>query len=225
MTTGVSRVKRFAVTIDGIDHSFADPLLKGRDLLEAAGRYPVDEHLLFFRQPDGMLEDINLSEDISLRADGAEEFTTARADRLFFVIVDGRRYPYGNETITGADLRALARIADDRDVFYDPKGGKDDLVEADETISLKGAETERFYTTERSQEPRLVTVELNGVKVKIRTGDYTTETLKEALAVAADLDLDWVDKAGSFHTLAPGETIHVVAKAKFVSHVRQGGSS
>jgi len=30
MTTGVSRVKRFAVTIDGIDHSFADPLLKGR---------------------------------------------------------------------------------------------------------------------------------------------------------------------------------------------------
>src|SRR3546814_6901363 len=38
---------RFAITIDGVEHLLSDPLVKGRDMLEIAGRIPVDEHLLF----------------------------------------------------------------------------------------------------------------------------------------------------------------------------------
>ena len=110
-------------------------------------------------------------------------------------------------------------------MFFDPKGGNDDKVDLDEAISLKGKDVEHFYTADQSNEPVLVTVELNGEKVKILSGDYTTETLKVALGVAADWDLDIVDKQGSFRTLKPGEAIKVIAKLKFVSHVRQGGSS
>src|SRR3546814_1251548 len=74
---------RFAITIDGVEHLLSDPLVKGRDLLEIAGRIPVDEHLLFYRQGDGLLEDINLAEEIDLRASGKEEFSSVKADRLF----------------------------------------------------------------------------------------------------------------------------------------------
>lgn len=225
MSTDTIRSGPFSITIDGAPYAFDDPLLKGRDLLEKAGLYPVDEYLLFERQPDGMLEDVNLSEDVDLKRPGAEEFTTAKADRLFFLVVDGRRFPWGKDEISGAELRNLARIADDKDVLYDPKGGKDDLVDIGEIISLTGKDVEHFYTEDRPDKPRLVAVELNGEKVKIPGGDYTTETLKVALGVAAELDLDIVDKQGSFRTLTAGEPIRVVAKLKFVSHVRQGGSS
>lgn len=225
MTTEPTLPGHYAITVDGAPFQLADPLLKGRDLLELAGLYPVDQHLLFYRQPDGMMEDVNLSEDIDLKGLGAEEFTSIKTDRLFFLVVDGRRFPWGGDAITGTELRGLARVSEEMDLFFDPKGGKDDLVEADETVSLKGKEVEHFYTAERSNEPRYVKVDLNGQTVKILAGDYTTETLKETLGVSADLDLDVVDKQGSFRTLQPGEAIRVVAKMKFVSHVRQGGSS
>ena len=225
MTDHISRHGRYSITIDGQSFEVDDPVLKGRDLLEKAGRHPIDEYLLFYRQADGMFEDINLAKDVDLSDRGEEEFISFKADRLFFLVVDDRRYPWGKDEISGTELRALARIPDGKDVFFDPKGGKDDKVEGDETISLKGKEVEQFYTADRSNEPVLVAVELDGEKVKILSGDYTTETLKATLGVAADLDLDIVDKQGSFRTLSVGEHLTVVAKLKFVSHVRQGGSS
>lgn len=225
MSEVAPRHGRYAITINGQPFVLHDPVVKGRDLLEQASLHPVDEYLLFYREASGMYEDINLAEDVDVSARGEEEFVALKADRLYFLVVDGRRYPWGKDEITGAELRALGRIPDDKDVFFDPKGGKDDKVDLDEAISLKGKDVEHFYTADQSNEPVLVTVELNGEKVKILSGDYTTETLKVALGVAADWDLDIVDKQGSFRTLKPGEAIKVVAKLKFVSHVRQGGSS
>lgn len=216
---------RYAIHIDGQTFELHDPIVKGRDLLEKAGRFPVDEYLLFYRQPDGMYEDINLAEEMDISGRGEEEFTSIKADRLFFLVIDGRRFPWGKDIVNGTELRALAHIPDNKDVFFDPKGGKDDKVEPSEAVSLKGKDVEHFYTVDRPSHPTLVTVELNGEKVQILSGDYTTETLKEALCVTADLDLDIVDAKGSFRTLEPGEHSHVVAKLKFVSHVRQGGSS
>jgi len=214
-----------AIKIDGASFNVADPMPTGRDLLELANRLPADEHVLFFRQKDGLLEDINLSEHIDIAGKGIEEFMSAKADRLFFLTVDGRRFPWSADTITGTEIRALALIPETKDIFYDSKGGKDDLIDEDEDVSLRGKEVEHFYTEDRSTEPRMVKVDLNGETVEILAGDYTTETLKQALGVTADLDLDVVDKNGSFRTLKPGEPIRVKAKMKFVSHVRQGGSS
>src|SRR3546814_13673745 len=105
-----------------------------------------------------------------------------------------------------------------------PKGGRDDLVEDTESVTLKGKEVEHFYTADRSDETRYVNVDLNGDKVRILAGDYTTETLKDALGVSADLDLDVVDKQGSFRTLQPGEAISVIARMHFVTPVRPGGT-
>lgn len=217
--------RRFLITVNDQQYGLDEPLPKGRDILEAAGLVPVDEHLLFFRQADGMVEEINLAHPVDLTSGGKERFVALRADHLFYLEVDGRRFPWGEAKISGAELRELANIPADRDLFYDPKGGHDDLIEDAEIVSLAGKDVERFYTAERPTGPVLVKVELNGEKIEILSGDYTTEALKEALGVATDWDLDIVDKQGSFRTLQPGEVTTVVAKLKFVSHVRQGGSS
>lgn len=225
MTNSESRRRRFRVRIDGRPLDIDDPRPRGRDLLEAAGLHPVDEHVLFFREPGGMFEDINLAEPVDLDQAGVEEFISAKADRLYFLVIDGRRYPWGKNTITGLELRELARIDEDLFLFFDPKGGKDDLVEDDEAVSLEGKDVERFFSTDAPPNPVYVYVELNGEKVRILAGDYTTETLKDALKVSTDWDLDIVDRQGGFRTLQPGENIRIVKRKRFVSHVRQGGSS
>jgi Multiubiquitin len=216
---------RFSITINGTLFVAHDALVKGRDLLELAGLNPADEHLLFYRQADGLVEDINLAEEVDLSAPGREFFFAYRGDSMFFLVVDGRRFPWGRNAITGAELRILAEIPDDKDVYFDPKHGKDDLVEEDEKISLRGKDVEHFFTEDRPAGPVLVIVELNGESREILSGDYTTEALKQALGVPENWDLDRVDKQGSFHPLKPGALIKVRKGLKFVSHVRQGGSS
>lgn len=225
MTNPAERRERFAILINDRPYETDDPLPNGRDLLELAGFRPADEHLLFLRLKDGMLEDINLSEPVPLDRSEIEHFLALKSDRIFFLVIDGRRFPWGKPEISEGELRALGEVPNGKEIWFDPKFGKDDLVEAGSDVSLKPEGTEHFFTADRPSEPRLVAIELNGERVKIPAGDYTTETLKKKLEVPTDWDLDIMAEDGSMRTLAPNEPIKIVKGLKFVSHVRQGGSS
>lgn len=225
MSNSAERRERFAIRINDGTYDTDDPRPTGRDLLELAGFRPADEHLLFLRLNDGMLEDINLSEGVDIDRDGIECFIAMKGDSIFFLVIDGRRYPWGAPTISEAELRALGEVPGDKEIWFDPKFGKDDLVEPGTKVSLKPDGVEHFFTADQPNEPRLVTIELNGDPVRIRAGDYTTETLKKKLEVPSDWDLDIMADDGSLRPLAPGEPIRIKKGMKFVSHVRQGGSS
>ncbi|KTE01916.1 multiubiquitin domain-containing protein [Sphingopyxis sp. H115] len=225
MTNPAERRARFAIRINEASFDTEDPLPNGRDLLELAGFRPADEHLLFQQLEGGMLEDINLAEPVPLDRPGIERFFALKGDRIFFLVVDGRRFPWGKAAISEEELRGLAQVDADKEIWFDPKFGKDDLVEPGSEVSLKGDGVEHFFTADRPNEPRLVTIKLNGDPVKIPGGDYTTETLKKKLEVPADWDLDIMASDGTMRPLQPGEVIKVVKGLKFVSHVRQGGSS
>jgi hypothetical protein len=71
---------------------------------------------------------------------------------------------------------------------------------------------------------RLVDVELNGSTRNIRPGNYTGITLKAALGVPPEHELDEVTK-GEFRPIADNEKTHVKGGEKFVSHCGQGQSS
>jgi len=225
MTTPAERRERFAVLVNEHRFDTDDPLPTGRDLLELADFQPADEHLLFLRLADGMLEDINLSERVALDRPGIERFLAMKADRIFFLVIDGRRYPWGAPEISEAQLRDLADVPEDKAIWFDPKFGKDDLIEPGETVSLRPESVEHFFSDDRPAEPRLVTIKLNGDDVKIPAGIYTTEMLKKKLEVPTDWDLDIMAGDGSMRALAPGEQTKIVKGLQFVSHVRQGGSS
>jgi hypothetical protein len=71
----------------------------------------------------------------------------------------------------------------------------------------------------------LVSVYLNGELVRMPPGNFTTEALKKKLEVPTDWDLDVMADDGSLRQLKPGEHTKIIPGMKFVSHVRQGGSS
>jgi hypothetical protein len=74
------------------------------------------------------------------------------------------------------------------------------------------------------QERKLVKVELNGVPKHIAGGEYTGRTLKLALGVPVEHELDEVVH-GEFREIPNDKKVHVHGGEKFVSHCGQGQSS
>jgi hypothetical protein len=85
------------------------PTLTGRELLDLAGRKPVDDFVLFVVQTDGLLEEIRLDETVDLRA-GVEKLLAFDSDRILRFMLDGREFNWGGVFISGATLLSLARL-------------------------------------------------------------------------------------------------------------------
>jgi len=220
------RTGRFEIKVNDQTLSTNDPKVRGRDILELAGLEPVDEYVLLKRMDNGDLEDINLADEENIRQPGVERYIAFRTDRVFYFKVDDRRYPWGAATIGEADLRETAGVPEDKAIWLERRGGApDEQIEAGATARLDDEGLERFYTADRPAGPVLVTVFLDNEAKQIRSGDYTTETLKAALGVGEHLDLDFVDASNALVQLQPGQHFVVVAGQKFISHERQGGSS
>ncbi len=86
----------------------AEPSYSGREFLELADLKPVEQHVLFAVQVDGLLEEIRLEETVDLR-DGVEKFLAFRSDRIFRLFIDGREFHWGGPFISGATVLKLAR--------------------------------------------------------------------------------------------------------------------
>jgi hypothetical protein len=76
----------------------------------------------------------------------------------------------------------------------------------------------------KADERGLVEVELNGLPRKIARGEYTGRTLKLALGVPVEHELDEVIK-GEFRPIHNEDKVHIKGGEKFVSHCGQGRSS
>jgi hypothetical protein len=76
----------------------------------------------------------------------------------------------------------------------------------------------------KSDERKLVEVELNGIEKRIPRGEYTGRTLKLALGVPVEHELDQVIKH-EFRPIANDAKLHIKGGEKFVSHCGQGQSS
>lgn len=151
MTTSDARGSfRLHIAHEGFDFEPAtidDPVPTGAQLLNAAGRHPAPDHLIFQLLPHGALEEIRPEETVDLRAPGRERFITFRSDRSFRMHVDEQARDWGLQTVTGLQLKQLARVVPtDHDVFHIVVGGEDRLIRDNEIFDLGGAEVERFAT-------------------------------------------------------------------------------
>lgn len=57
--------------------------------------------------------------------------------KKILVFVDGDKYDWGKSTITGAELRALAAIPQNAQIFLKVPGKPDDPVSDDTTVDLE----------------------------------------------------------------------------------------
>ena len=138
---------RFRVRINDDRLVVTDPLITGRQLLDEAGKRPVEEFLIFLKLGNGLLEEIRLDETVDLRKPGVERFLTFKSDRSFRFELDGRRFEWGASLITGRTLKKLAGVDPERyGVWREVRGGEDLPVGDDECVDLSEEGLERFFT-------------------------------------------------------------------------------
>jgi len=138
----------FRIVVDDVEYTILDPVPTGRQILVAAGKSPIEEHLLYQLLPGNLLEDISLEETTDVRGDGKERFISFLSDRSFRFELDGQRQDWGMSRITETTLRKLAG-ADNKSkfrVWLERRGQEDLKLEVGQWVDLSEAGIERFYT-------------------------------------------------------------------------------
>jgi hypothetical protein len=137
---------QWRIEIDKEHHTVNDPVLTGRQLLNLAGKIPIEEHLVYLIDKTRLLEDIGLEESVDLRQRGIERFITFASDRSFRFELDGRRQDWGADLISEPTLRKLAGVGQDYRVWQERRGEEDKQLEPGEMVPLTPDGVERFYT-------------------------------------------------------------------------------
>jgi hypothetical protein len=115
----------------------ADPIPTARQILQAAGVRPVDEHSVYAILTSGEFEDMRLDETYDLRGRGAERFVIFQTDRAFKFTIDDRQLEWGKPSISGRVLKVLAGVPPETyDVYLEVRGGGQDVLIRDTTEGL-----------------------------------------------------------------------------------------
>ena len=142
----------FQIKIAGLDLDFqqtgiADPVVTGRQIIEAAGKGPVEEFIVLQWLPDNSLEELRLEETTDLRERGVERFIVAKSDRTFRFEIDGKRLEWPGKQIT---LEALLTFSGQDPaqftVWQELKDAPDKQILAGHPADLTDKGVERFYT-------------------------------------------------------------------------------
>lgn len=124
-----------------------DPMVTGRQVIEAVGKRPVDEHLVFQVLKDGGLKELRLEDTSDLREGGVERFLIFHGSESYRLELDGRVMEWGAPAISEAVLRAFAGVPENYNIWQERRGGEDDLLLARTArVDLTPKGLERFYT-------------------------------------------------------------------------------
>lgn len=136
----------YRIRINETSFIISDPTPTGRQILEAARLRPADEYVLLMEQRDGMLEDVNLEEVIDLQRHAPIGFDAFRGIRTTYLEIDGRRFPWGGDSISEARLRRLGQLPENYGIWLERKGEEDFPVVRGTSVDLRGSELRRFYS-------------------------------------------------------------------------------
>lgn len=129
------------------DVELKDPLPTGRQMIEATKLSPVEEFLLFAVSEDRRLTEVKLDDTVDVCGDANIIFLVFKSDRSWRGLIDGKRFEWGAETITGRVLKWLAGVdTATHSVWLELRDKPDRFVSNDEQISLLTAGVERFRT-------------------------------------------------------------------------------
>ena len=183
-------LKSYQVQIDGQYVDVNDPIITGQQLLARLEKHPTDEYLLFQRLENGQLEEIRLDEIVDLRKKGVEKFIIQKSDRILIFVIDGERYEWGLNFITGRKIKEfVGKNSSSYDVWQEIRGGSSDRVIADnEQVDLNNEGVERFYIREKT-----LTVSVNTNPVVFAQAKVTgLEIKKTAIQQGVDIQEDFV---------------------------------
>lgn len=125
---------------------FDDPKVLGREIIEANGSHPVDEHVAIAILPNGDFEDLRLDEKYDLRGRGAEKVIVARTDRSFKFKIDDKDLEWPHACISGFVLRKLADLPKNYNLWQELPGQQDQKISDCDVVNLGEKGVERFIS-------------------------------------------------------------------------------
>ncbi len=127
-------------------HVFDDPKVLGREIIEANGSHPVDEHVAIAILSNGDFEDLRLDEKYDLRGRGTEKVIVARTDRSFKFKIDDKDLEWPHACISGFVLRKLAELPPNYNLWQEISGQHDSKISDTDVINLDEKGVERFVS-------------------------------------------------------------------------------
>jgi Multiubiquitin len=134
------------IQIDEMTYTSPDPIVTGQQLLDMAGKRPSDQYLVYQLLKSGQMESLRPDETVDLRQPGIEKFLTFESDRIFAFVLDGRKFDWPAELITGHQLKKLAGVPATYTVWQAMLGAEDRKLADQDSVSLTAKGTERFFT-------------------------------------------------------------------------------
>ena len=186
-----------------------------RRLLEIAGFAPAEEFLLFRLNEDGTLQECRLEDSIALSDGKLQRFIAFKSDRSFRVVIDGRRFEWGQSALSGLIAKQLAGVDPEGTKLWQEGGnGADVPVENTDIIKLAEEGVERLRTA------RLFPLCIEGVTFQWPSPTITTEEIAELGGWDPSEGVQWVDLAtNEVRTLKPGELVDLRSISDFIKKV------
>ncbi len=214
------RQHRFRVAVarasfDFEDLKVNDPMPTGRQLLEAMGFRPPEEHLLFQVLDNGALEERRLDETVELREKEAERFIAFRSDRSFRVEIDERRFEWGAAELTG--LIAKRMVGADpacTGVWLERRDRPDLFIKDSDVVKLAAEGVEKLRTG-----PVFV-LWIEGEEFQWSEKTITTEQIAELGGWDPSKGVQQIDLAtNEARTLKPGEIVDLTDIKTFLKKI------
>ena len=204
--------------IDGAIFATQDDQLDGRQLRDSAGLSPSSDYVLV-RIDEGFARSIGLEETEELPRDRKAIFRSFESDHINTLTVNERGWEWGADEIAEADVRRIARVPDDHELFLD--SGSDVVIEDGAAIPLAGHGVERIRS--RKKKSPLITILVNARPREVEPGLISFERLI-ALAFAEPPTGPQVSFTVSYRrgpadrpegSLLPGQSVTVVQGMTF----------
>lgn len=136
--------QRLEIDVDGSAYPVERPEVSGREVLEVAGKHPVEEFIVYWLGRDKVLQDLGLERTVHLREHRVAKFYTFEADRSYRFELEGKREDWGAPLITEPTLLKLAGVGADHRVFLREKDTAPRMLARGETVDLTRPGIERF---------------------------------------------------------------------------------
>jgi hypothetical protein len=118
----------------------------GKQILDAAGKHPTIEYVLFRLLSDGLMEEIGIEETTDLRRHGVEKFLFFNTATIYRFELNERGFEWGAVRISGRTLKKLAGIDVATNDVFEMGQSQERLIEDKELIDLSKPGLERFIT-------------------------------------------------------------------------------
>ena len=199
------------------DLKLTDPMPTGRQIIEAGGLQPAEEFLIFIISADHRVTEVKLDETVDIRGreHGEEQFLIFRSDRSWRALINGKRFEWGDEAISGHVLKWLAHVdAASHGVWLEVRDEPDQLIKDSEQVLLSSAGVERFRTD------LLIQVCIEDVLHPWSRRTITTEEIATLGGWEVSQGVIEVDSDQNERTLAPKEVVELRLGVSFGKKLR-----